>query len=271
MDTSDIKISGWSPPPPPPCRVLTYKRPNPLPPPQMCLNTGPYLKSQPAPSFAAGAVGAGADYIPTAMNHHGYALPTTPTTSGQQYQHTPTSADRNTSSLCTVCFKDHLGRLALMVLVKSQSSPPSNLSSPSSTRTDSSSTRSTTPISNTPSSGTPAAQDATVERNPPYITIQLYLHSTSSALRNRHGTDYVNQWCRQLQTSTAFQYLRTRLSEQCTASAPQPSIRIEAYEAVPDYKVGVVMLCEADVNSIFAGNHQPCPERTRISRPSRVL
>jgi hypothetical protein len=240
MAPSDIEIAGWTPPPPPPRRVLSYENPQPPAPPQLCNNMNPYMGFPSAPSPTAGLVGPGPGFVPsTGANHQGYGLPATPLTSGQQYQQPPMLPVTNATRPYTMFFKDHLGHLALMVFVPEQRHSMSTVSNPSNTPTAGSSTRATTPKPNTMKSGGPAAHDANGKRDPAQITIQLYFHSTSSAFKNNHGLKNVDQWCRQLQLSTAFHHLRKRLSEQGTASAPWPTIHIEAYDALAEYKVWI--------------------------------
>jgi hypothetical protein len=105
-----------------------------------------------------------------------------------------------------------------------------------------------------------SGQGPLAKRERPQITIQLYLLSNRPAFNSEHGLKNVEQWCKQLQLSEGFRYLRDQIIGHCGPSGMLPTIHIEAYEALPSYKVCTAILFEVPANTFFIGNHQPFPE-----------
>ncbi len=230
-----MDISGWTPPPPLPRRELTYEPHSSLPPArpfsQMRGSTGP----RPSACPTMGTVEAAG-----AMNCTDYAMTATPGTNGQQNQQIPSPSRAHNAFPNTVYFKDHMQRLAMMVFA-----PDPNLTLSgfylSGMQTGVCLIPSTTRQPTTPTSPEHPAQSQDAKPERPQVTIQIYFHSSGPAFNTNHGLINVEKWCRQLQISTAFQHLRNQLREHCGASEFSPSIRIEAYDALPDYTVCVAI------------------------------
>lgn len=249
MDMSTPAVSGSTPPPPLPRRILTYEPPNTIPSIRWSANMETFTGSNSPVSPRAGPSPrtAGAIY-PTS---HGTAIQGR---IGQQSQQTYSSSGPSAPNLQTLCFYDHLRRLALMVLasepILALATPPS----PPGMHTGGCSASSTPRQPCTPMSPPPLACGTNSELERPQISIQLYLHG-SPAFNSEHGLRSADYWCRQLQFSTAFQYFTHELRKHRGISQTLPTVRIEAYDALPTYSVCVDTLFKMDTDSFSIDYH----------------
>lgn len=229
---------GSSPPLPVPRRALNYGPPNPFHPPRPFADMRRSVQPQMPAYPNAGNVQAGPNSRSTSMeNYTNYVTLTSPSTPGQPSQQSRIPPGANTAYRTTLCFRDHIQRLALIV-------PGPELNLPLSVPPNRSAMQtggfSTPPAPQQPSSPTPpgpSSQHSQAERKRAQITIQLYLHSPTPGFKSEHGLTNVDLWCRQLQCSMAFRHLKNQLSEHCGHAGFSPTIRIEVYEALPGYKV----------------------------------
>jgi hypothetical protein len=186
------------------------------------------------------------------MIQNDHAMPATPR---QPNPLTPTLAHRNAPYPATLCFLDHLQRRSMVVPVSEVTAGLSMPSSPFSRQTAGYSTPSPNRQPHTPINPGLSGQGPLAKRERPQVTIQLYLLSNRPAFNSEHGLKNVEQWCKQLQLSEGFRYLRNQITGQYGPSGILPTIHIEAYEALPSYKVCIAILFEVPANTFFIGNH----------------
>jgi hypothetical protein len=184
-------------------------------------------------------VGGRPTLVPTSRMNHNHRLPASPGINSQQYQQRPTPSDA-TMLLKTVCFYDHRQRLALMVLPLDLNQPRFIPSNPSGMLRGGFSTSPNDRVPAAPTSPGPPGIDPKAKPEALPVTIQLYIHSSGSFLKSAQGLQTVENWCKKLQHSEAFQFLRQQLSEHAGISQHLPQIHIEAYEAFLTYKVLIV-------------------------------
>lgn len=244
VDSSSINISDWSPPPPLPCRVLTYKPPNPLDrPPRVFANMRRSMASGQPANPRPGRLGAGPTSAPgSGMNRTNYAMPAQSGTSGQKQQQIPSSPGPNAAYQSTMFFDDHLGRIAMMTLGPRTTHAPVVLLNSPGMQIGGYLNHSRPQQPTTPTNQGFAANDPHAKRGRSEITIQVYLHSYSPAFASMHGIQNVEQWCRDLHLSAAFRHLKNQLSKPSVPSETPPNIRLEVYESLSKYKVCVVIL-----------------------------
>lgn len=232
-----MEFCGLTPPPPIPHRALTYEPPNPTHFPLHAVDMRSSTRSQSSADRGAGTFaplpGSGSD---SAMSDSNYAKPGSSGTHVCRNQQTPTLPGSNPACPSTLCFNDHQERLAIMVPGPETSPARPDLRSPFRPHTGDKTHPNMIGEPSIPTDQSVEAHDQPrYER--PQITVQLYLHSHCRAFHNEHNLRNVDQWCRQLQCSPAFQYLRNKLSVHGGLTGVSPNIRIEAYDALADYKV----------------------------------
>lgn len=188
------------------------------------------------------------------MSYTNSATPTFPSTNHRHNQQNALPGV-NSPYPSTIYFLDHMLRLAMIVLAPEPSRVLPTPAIPSTIRMSGNVTGSTPNQPITPTSRASPAHSPNARHVRPQITIQVYLHSSSRAFYTNHGLINVEEWCRQLQFSTAFRHLRDQLSEHCGDSKMAPTIRIEAYEAFPDYKVCIAMLLRYMPTTYSTENH----------------
>lgn len=227
-------LPGLTPPPPIPRRVLTY---NPSVHPLQAADMRMRTVSIPSANPMYGAIAS----RPSSSSHSnmaqpGCVMPGTPGPCSGRNLHAPTSAGASPACQSTLCFHDHRGHLAIMVpgpatnTVRSANTEPSTADK-SGYKIPTYRTEPSIPISQGITAHDPSKHDR------PQLTVQLYCHSSLRAFHNERNLRNVDQWCRQLQCSTAFQYLRHKLGHHGAFGGLAPTVRIEAYDALHNYKV----------------------------------
>ena len=226
-----MDVSSWIPPPPVPRKVLTYGLPNTSHHPQSLFDMGGSAQLHRPANLPAGPSQTGLGSRATGGGDQDDGMPASSAASGQHSQHTQHISTANTVSAITTCFRDHMGRLAMAVLGPEQMPASPNNSAPQS---GGSSTRSTSQKTCSSTSPALAVNDTRAK-----ITIQLYFNTRISVpgFQSEHGLNHINLWCRQLQNSMAFQYLKDQLKEHCRDVGAMPIVRIEAYETLPNHQV----------------------------------
>lgn len=265
MEFPNIEASPSTPPPPLPRRRLNYQPPSSYQ--QPSINMGRSAGRRPWASPTAGTTEAHSNAVTITPTN--YANPPSPGRPGQPIQQPGPRAATNTSFPTTSCFVDHLQRMALMVVGPEPNGTPAMSANYSSMQTSDY----FTPISLS-QPGSPAFQnlpalESKASKDCFQITIQVYLQSPGSAFNNEHTTGNVDTWCKQLQCSMAFRHLRNKLRDQC-GHLGYCTLRIEAFEALPNLEVCMVLPSTWLANTLISENHRSLLERTRISWSSRM-
>ena len=238
-----MEASGWTPPPPLPRRVLNFKPPSPLHPTPPFVEIRSSVGPEPSAYGRTRTVEAVRSSGPaSAISYTNYASPENPSTLHQQIHQARTPAGANTAHPATLCFYDHLQRLALTMLAPGPDPTPTAPSNRSGLQTGGYNRPSTPQQPSTSTFRGPSDHGSQAKREQPHVTIQVYIKSPNPAFRSEDGLRNIDLWCRQLQCSTAFRHLRNQLSKHCSSSAFSPTVRVEAYEALPDYKVCITIV-----------------------------
>lgn len=248
-------MSSLTPPPPIPRRRLIYAPgfPPRLPPNELTYYPDHQVFSQRPNASTTTSVpvsaqsGAGPEAESNAMSCPSYDMPRSPGGNSQQYQQRFTPTRATTTYSTTLCFYDHMHRMAMVLPVPVLRPGPSTTAagpspSPAPSLTASHSlmlAAGSSPISTPAQQNTHVGPGNTlqVEDNRPQITFQLYLHSLSPAFNNERGLHDVEEWCRKLQFSKAIYHLRDQLGGARGPPGAAATFRIEVYEALPDYNV----------------------------------
>ena len=251
-----MDLSGLTPPPPIPRRVLTYDPRNPSPHPLQAADTRTRTGSTTSVNSISGTTAPRPGSVSdSTMSGLGCVMPGTPGTDSCRNLQTPSSAGANPACQSTLCFHDHQGHLAIMVPGPETSYTQSAVTEPSSAETSG-----YRDPSNRTESSIPNTQGLTAhgpsKHDRPQVTVQLYLHSHLRAFNNEKNLRNVDQWCRHLQCSTAFQYLKHKLSQHGAFGGLAPTVRIEAYDALHTYKVWNFPAIEIQYQQLSTGHHQ---------------